>query len=240
MGLTTVQDKLRQAIDRYHAADTSRKQSAAKGAITRLVNERASLVGAAAARTEALEAIKSVESGISFWIKERFTPGSFYKEGDRIMGWWDGSLQVQAEELPLYFSGASYLVSFYRREKDAWLWRQRGFDVAEPLPLKPPLFPVAGLEVSFPVERSQFWIEYGYALPCSLQWRWNPGEYYVYRSIISAGFWCAYKWWAGCQWWYYERHPEWFSDSPMWGTWEEKPIFYYAPEPDSAVLGGKR
>jgi hypothetical protein len=238
MGLT-VANKFKQAIDRYHAADTSRKQGAAKGAITRLVNERASLVGAAAARGEALEAIKSVESGISFWMKERFTPGSFYREGDRIMGWWDdGSLQVQAEELPLYFSGATYFVSFYR-QNDAWLWRQRGFELAEEFPLKP--LPVNGLKVEFPVERLEFWLEYGYALPCDLQWRWNHGEEYrVHRSIIAAGFWCAYKWWSGCRWWYYERHPEWFTDSPMWGNWEENPVFYYAPEPDSAVLGGKR
>lgn len=237
-----MEDKLKKAIDRYHAADTSRKQAGAKGAITRIVNERATLIGAEAARSEVLEAVKTVDSGIAFWIKERFTPGSFYQEGNYVYGWWDdGSIQVQAEKLPLhFFSGSFYSVSFYHREEEALLWQQRGFEPAEDLPLRSIFSTTSGWsQVSFPVERSEFWAKYGYALPCDLQWRWHPGEeYFVLRTIVDAGFWRAYKWWAGCQWWYYERHPEWFSGSNLWGA--EEPTYYFAPEPDSVVLGGNK
>lgn len=93
-----------------------------------------------------------------------------------------------------------------------------------------------------------FWLKYGYALPCDLPWHRGKidntyGEcLWVDRSIISAGWWCAYKWWPDCQWWYYERHPEWFTDMDWWPAYEEPKPQRFSPidDPYAAVLGGIR
>lgn len=222
-------------IEKYLAADTTRKQSAAKGALTRWANNRAEEIGSVAARTEVLQVLAKFQN-LPEWIIERFNPKSFYKEGDRVMGWYDPSIQVQAEELPLYHSGSAYSVSFYRRQDSIMYWRVRGFEVAQEMPT---IRRGDELKVEFDVKQSRFWLNYGYALACDLQWRWREGEeFYVSRSIISSGFWCAYKWWEGCKWWYYEKHPEWFEDDPMWGDYGLKPVWCPAPDEYSTVLGG--
>lgn len=92
--------KLKAAIEKYLAADTLRKQAGAKGAITRLVNERAKEIGASLARDEVQLVLKEFEE-LPHWLTQRFTLGSLYQEGDRIFGWWSEN-QAQAEELPLY------------------------------------------------------------------------------------------------------------------------------------------
>jgi hypothetical protein len=235
-------DKLERLIERYLLANTSRKKSATKGAITRLVNERADILGAATARSEIWTILDRKD--VPGWMKQRFTPGSLYLEGDRVFGWWDdGSLQAQAEELPLSSSGISnYSVTLGRCSESASLWRLRGFEIAEELPF---VRRSEELKVDFPISRLESLLLYGYAPPCNLQW--HRGKFFdddttclwVDRSIISAGFWCAYKWWPDCRWWYYERHPEWFVDSALWGK-KENPVYYFAPESDSAVLGGAK
>jgi hypothetical protein len=230
-------DKLLAAIERYIAAETPRKASGAKGAITKFVTELASSLGAEKAREKVWETLRGLDV-IPEWLERRFTPGSFYMEGSSVWGWWDsGSQQFQAEELPLCWSDC-YSVHY---RSDATLWERRGFYIAENLPVK---LQDMRIEVSFGVERSPFWLQYGYALPCDLQW--HRGSFddggtclWVDRSIISAGFWKAWKWWVGCQWWYYEKHPEWFVEMDWWGAYESLSI-RYEPENDpyAAVLGG--
>jgi hypothetical protein len=231
-------EKIKTAIERYTQAETSRKQSAAKGLITRILNERASEVGATAARQEVIEVLKDLD-GIPNWIAQRLNTRSFYKEGDRVMGWWDKASQVQAEALPLYSTGRSYSVSFFGRSNEIWLWNQRGFYTAENLPLMFYATP-GSMQVEFPVERSLLFLEYGYALPCPLQWWWRQGEELrVSRSIISHGFWQAWKWWDGAQYWYWERRPELFADMDWWEP-EQKAAIHPKPNEFAAVLGSNQ
>lgn len=235
--------KILEAILAYLLGDgSSRKIAAAKGRITKLASELASELGAVQAREEILQVLTEVKEDSSRWLllKNRFTAGSLYQEGDRVFGWWDITLQAQAEELPLYHSGASYSVSFYRRQNEALLWRQRGFEEAEALPTTRR---GGELLVEFNVQRSLFWLKYGYALPCKLPWhrgRFDGDEdcLWVDRSIISAGWWQAWKWWDGAKWWYLEKRPELFADMDWWGDWEDKPIFHSpVDDPYAAVLG---
>ena len=241
-------EKIKTAIERYTQAETSRKQSAAKGLITRIVNERASEVGATATRQEVIEVLKDLD-GIPGWIAQRFNTRSFYKEGDRVMGWWDKASQVQAEALPLYSTGRSYSVSFFGRSNEIPLWNRRGFWTAQELPLKfypvqhGPLGNYQSSYVEFPVEKTLIFIEYGYALPCPLQWWWTQGdEFRVTRSIIDHGFWQAWKWWDGAMFWYLEKRPELFSDLDWWGEeiQEAEMIAHPAPNNHSAVLGSNQ
>jgi hypothetical protein len=223
-------DKLKQAINRYLDADTSRKQSAAKGAITRLINQRAEIVGAIAARSEVWEVLKDFTE-IPRWMERRFTPGSLYTDGNSVFGWWDENLQVQAEELPLYHYGNNrgYEVCFYKQES---LWKERGFEQAQKLPL---VKSSNGVYVDFDIRHSTFFAALGYARPCPLQWRrinlGTESTLEVTRSILDQGFWKAYKWHENSKWWYLEHHPEWFSDSPIWGEQEDPDL----PQPPSGA-----
>lgn len=228
---------LNQLIERYLAADTTRKKSGAKGAITRWANDRAAEIGVVAARSEVLEVLGQFED-LPEWILQRFTPGSLYQEGDRLMGWWDEESQVQAEELPFYWSGDFYEVSFYGRSGEIGLWNLRGFYDAERLPVTyySRYFEDSdSIRVDFPIERSLFFLEYGYALPCQLQWNWGIEGLVVRRSIIDQGWWCAWKWWGeGTRWWYLANRPELFADLDWWGETEEGD----KPRPYDVVLGG--
>lgn len=245
-------EKLGEAISQYLSlAASSRKISAAKGRITKLVNESADELGAEKARELArtvLALVITEDQPTSIdrveLLKNRFNPKSFYLEGDRVFGWYDPEHQAQAEELPLVQSENGWHVSFYRLKNELNLWRSRGFKTAESLPT---IRRGDELSVEFHPARSLFWLEYGYALPCKLPW--HRGKFdnthdeclWVSRSIIPAGWWCAWKWWEGCQWWYYERHPEWFSDMDWWGTYEPAPVRYEPmDDPYAVVLGGMR
>jgi hypothetical protein len=67
--------KFEQAIEKYLAADTMRKQSGAKGAITRLANDRAAEIGVIAARKEIQEILSSFSSeDLPHWLRHRFQP----------------------------------------------------------------------------------------------------------------------------------------------------------------------
>lgn len=227
--------KLHQAIERYATAETSRKAAAAKGAITRLVKDLALELGVVATRNEVVKALEPFPD--LNWTRQRFTPGSLYQEGEHIFGWWEeGEVQLMAEQLPIARSQNSYLVSFWDC-KDVNLWQQRGFHTAEPLPIE---FWPDGLRVRFEDKKTPIFLEHGYALPCLLQWMWEPGkEYLVTRSIISSGFWQAWKWWPDAQWWYLNKRPELFSDLDWWGEDAPPPRFEPDDDPYAAVLGGQ-
>lgn len=244
-------EKLKAAIERYLSADTKSKKSSAKGAITRIINERSLTVAAPTMRAEFWSVAVQFDSDVDLgWLKQRFTVGSFFQEGEKIFGWWDdGSAQVQAEQLPLYHRAWSdelphvlsskYYVSFYRCPNEIHLWKERGFYQAEELPIALHWYEK---QVKFDVNRSGFWVKYGYALPCELPWSRYDDCLMVKRSIISAGWWSAYKWWPGCCWWYYGKHPEWFADLEWWGTYNPTPQpqrFEPPDDPYALVLGGQ-
>ena len=143
---------------------------------------------------------------------------------------------MQAEHLPLNqmrdYKGNQYLLVYFSdvSEGKKSVFTAKGFAVSEAFPAT--VFSDR-LEVDFRIEKSDFWAQHGYALPSSLQYFWNDNAFVVTRSIISEGFWCAYKWWADCKWWYAEKHPEWFIDDKMYGA-TSPPEHQYA-----AVLGNK-
>jgi hypothetical protein len=230
-------DKIKRAIERYLLADTTRKAAAAKGAITRLANDLAIEFGVVVARKKVWEALDSFVE-VPDWMFLRFTPGSFYQEGDRIMGWWDeGEIQLQAEALPLHHYGNVYSVSFFGRSDEAPLWELKGFYVAQDLPIK---FYRESIQVSFNIRQTLTFLEQGYALPCDLQWQWEQGEEFrVSRSIISCGFWQAWKWWEGAKWWYLDHRPELFVDLDWWGEEPAPQRFEPEDDPYAAVLGGQ-
>lgn len=150
-----------------------------------------------------------------------------------VYGKWSDS-QVVAESLPLNqitdgLSVHGYEVTLqgvHGEEYEKWV--DRGFLMAEPLPV------VWRDQAGYVTIAQSQWREMaknGWAEAQPLPWtrlldasspginvEENSSGLYVERSIIAHGFWKAYKWWAGCQYWYYECHPEWFWDDPVWGT----------------------
>lgn len=236
---------LKEAIHQYLVADgTSQRVGAAKARVTRLVKDLAEEFGSVTVRELALSFVQSASASYVpvpdqlQLLLNRFTFGSLYVEGQRPFGWHEES-QAQAEELPLYyFSEKSCEVSYSNCPKQKKLWEQRGFHLAEDLPVIWRSYSNC-LEVVFPIKRSLIFLEYGYALPCQLQWRWDNEGFIVTRSIISSGFWCAWKWWSDAKYWYLEKRPELFAELDWWG--EEMPHQRFEPEDDpyAAVLGGR-
>jgi hypothetical protein len=87
-------EKFKKAVDKYIAATFPIEASRAKAAITKVVNSSTEL--------NTQEQIQEVLSGfdeLPEWIKNRFTPGSLYKEGGLVFGWHREN-QVQAEVIP--------------------------------------------------------------------------------------------------------------------------------------------
>ena len=190
---------------------------------------------------------------------------SYRKYGDTVLGWYS-KYQLQAEALPLKLSHQRHdeerecVVLNWGS-----VWEGRGFACPEDLPCNyssrleaeyssywekrnylPDDLPSVGVdwEVKIPVNKLIFFAKLGYASACKIQWERveHPYEtdidgYYVRRSIIPHGFWCAWKWWEGARDWYYEYRPELFEDDEIWG--DPEPIWHAPPDSTSAILGGK-
>ncbi|MFP5272608.1 hypothetical protein [Coleofasciculus sp.] len=153
-----------------------------------------------------------------------------------VYGKWSDS-QVVAESLPLQIterlSVHGYEVNLWGNKREYQMWVDRGFLMAEPLPV---VRRDEAEYVSVAQDKWKVMARNGYAEAQPLPWTRRIEEssviftanginveedrpgLYVERSIIAHGFWKAYKWWAGCRYWYYERHPEWFWDDPIWGS----------------------
>lgn len=229
-------EELPKLIERYNAADTKGKRTAAKSAFTRWLKKQVAEIGILALRQE----LKAVE--LPKELKERLVPGSLYQKGDRVFGWYSSDEQVQAEHLPLirYRDNqwkASWKVSFFGFQ-DRHLWEERGFGLAEALPLVEGYRP--GRYVQIDHCKTLFFLDLGYAVPCALPWTRDEACLTVTRSIISAGWWQAWKWWEGCQWWYLEKRPELFADLDWWGNYSFEEQTRHEPQnnPYAAVLGG--
>ena len=223
--------KLKAAIQKYLDADTKNSKSGTKGAITKLIN------AASATDVMLIPEILQEFQELPSWLKLRFKKGSLYQEGDRVFGWYKED-QVQAVELPVvldlfsYDDGVNNCIVRYIRV----ISEEMNFAPAVDLPFN-------GCRVDVQPDDDNFWelLECGWASPCDLQWswferpRWSEKEgYVVERSIISHGFWQAWKWWPDCWHWYYGKRPELFEDADLWGLLQaEPPNDRYA-----VVLGG--
>lgn len=246
-----MKDKLSQAIDKYLFAEgTNRRIGSAKARLTKLVDELWHIGNdGKEIRKLALELLEEKEyvPDRTKLLRNRFTYGSLYLESDRVFGWWNPDAP-QAEQLPLAYSAGTWIVSFWAMPAEAEAWEYRGFLTAQDLPLTRRVWSPENQfnlldiwEVKFPVKLTHFWLEYGYALPCKLQWHRDNEGLFVDRSILSAGYWQAWKWWAGARDWYLEKRPELFADMPWWGDYDLEAPIRYEPEDDlyAAVLGGK-
>ncbi|NJK76348.1 MAG: hypothetical protein HC942_23080 [Microcoleus sp. SU_5_6] len=152
----------------------------------------------------------------------------------RVLSWgsvWEGRGFACAEDLPYSYSSC-------REIEYSSYWEKRNYS--------PDNLPAVGVdwEVEIPVEKLLFFASLGYASPCKIQWERveHPYEtdidgYYVRRSIIPHGFWCAWKWWEGARDWYYEHRPELFEDDEIWG--DRELVWHSPPDSTSAILGGK-
>jgi hypothetical protein len=225
--------KLRAAIQKYLDADTKPSRSGAKGAITKLIN--------AASLTDVMliPGVLQKFEELPNWLKLRFQKGSLYQEGERVFGWYREG-QVQAVELPVvldifsYDDGEKNRIVKYIRVISGGMGFAPAIDV-----------PFDGCRVDVSPDSDNFWelLEVGYASPCDLQWswferpRWSDKEgYVVERSIISHGFWQAWKWWPDCWQWYYGKRPELFEDAVWWGKEELELVRYEPPDPYAAVF----
>lgn len=231
--------KLKAAIQKYLDADTKLTKSGAKGVITKLVNN------ASEVEINLIPDILQEFQELPDWLKLRFQKGSLYEEGNRVFGWYKES-QVQAVELPVQLDMFEYDdgEKYHRVKYIKVTHEERGFSPAIDLPLnrgrvEVPVAPGYDFYHTF----LTMW-KHGWASPCSLQWSWfeRPSwsdleGYVVERSIISHGFWKAWKWWPDCWCWYYEKRPELFEDADWWG--EKVPAMRHSPpnDPYAAVLG---
>ena len=214
-------EKFKKAIEKYIATTFPTEASRAKAAITKVVNNSTELN-----TREQIQEVLAGFDGLPEWIKNRFTPGSLYKESGSVFGWHREN-QVQAEAIPVTITSEGYLFVCANQDDK--------FEMPVNLPL-------AGGDsvVSVPSQESFFYAKHGWANACPLQWHRDKEGYHVTRSIIPHGFWQSWKWWEGAQHWYIEKRPELFEDFDCWGaSWDElKEIHAAKPKPGDAVLGG--
>lgn len=211
-------NKFKKAIDKYLAAETSTAKSAAKGVITRTVNSCLFNSGI----LEEIQEVLAEFDELPDWVKNRFTPGSMYREGDLVFGWYKEG-QVQAESIPvdIPLCAEGYMKVLANRD---------GFLEALPLPLG------KDFTVTVPYEETFTYAKYGYANACPLQWYRDAEGYKVERSIVPHGFWQPWKWWEGAAYWYLRHRPELFEDFDCWGSWTETEDAQ--PKSYDAILGG--
>ncbi|MBD2202733.1 hypothetical protein H6G33_17800 [Calothrix sp. FACHB-1219] len=213
-------EKFTTMLDNYiNGSLPMRKLSALKGTITRKLNEWGKKYGVETTRETALNIVRFFRlvhldnSRLELWIN-RLTVGSLYDESDRVFGWHDPNSQVQAEVLPLTSSSRGISVNFYGFHWEQQTWESRGFYEAQPMPWTRY---EESLEVTFnkfckPKKWAWYWACWGYALAEPLPYTVHEDCLEVDRNIKDHGWWCAYKWWAGCQRWYKDKHPEWFEN----------------------------
>lgn len=243
---STSEEKFKIAIEKVISKDYD--ESVGKTQLTKIVNnwkrdESSEVIKNAIEKV--LRAITTPTGAHWEWIHQRYTyvPGYFWLEnssrkyGDTILGWHD-PLQIQAEPLPLNLHYQRFEDERYCEVID-WGWEEKGFAAAEDIPLSSYNTNNA-LEVKIPSDKTWFFCDYGYAAPCQLQWsrkyEHSPTDkgLYVLRSIISHGFWCAWKWWPEAREWYYEHRPELFEEEEIWSRSEL--VQYNPPNSYSAVL----
>lgn len=235
------QEKFKTAIGKILSGEYDR--SVGKAQLTKIVNQWEKEESAdfmKKAIEEILVEITIPES--SKWIQQRYTyvPGYFWLEnsskyGDTVLGWYDATKQIQAEPLPLEMHCQRHEDKRYCKVL-GWGWESKGFAAAEELP-----FCWSSSQVSVPTENLQLFCKHGYASPCELQWERRCNQHdsqenglYVKRSIISYGFWQAWKWWPDAWAWYYEHRPELFEDASWWG--KEELVRHEPPDPYAAVF----
>jgi hypothetical protein len=207
-------EKFKKAVEKYIATTFPTEASRAKAVITKIVNNSTEL--------NTREQIQEVLAGfdeLPEWIRNRFTPGSLYKEGGSVFGWYREN-QVQAEAIPVTITSKGL-------DKEGYLRVIASQDGSE-VPVDPPLADGDSV-VSVPPRESFLYAEHGWANACPLQWHRDEEGYRVDRSIIPHGFWQAWKWWEGAWHWYIEKRPELFEDFQFAVVYCELTVEYHEP-----------
>lgn len=233
-----MKQKLKLAIEKYLNPENKKSKSALKGAITRILNT------ATDADIDSLRGVLQELSELPDWLRLRLQKGSLYEDNGCVYGWYSGS-QLQAEPIPVRFD-----VRYDDETTNGFHIVVTGHGKGFCPPVK---LPLRGGIVDVPIEDDLKFLElwkYGWASALPLQWFygerqvWGDREgsiiqdgYIVERSIIPHGFWCAWKWWPGCQFWYLNKRPELFEDADWWGPPHESAL--PSPAPGSVVLGGQ-
>jgi hypothetical protein len=158
------------AIEKYLASETLKDKSSTKGAIAKIVNSSTE-----ANTLEQVPEVLAEFDNLPEWLKNRFSVGALYREGDRVFGWYREN-QVQAEVIPVDIPLTG--------EGEYLRVLANGDGCAKPTPL--PLD--GGVTVAVPHEETFLYAKHGWANACPLQWHQNEEGYIVDRSIIDPGF----------------------------------------------------
>jgi len=190
----------RKAIQKYLITTFPSEANRAKDEIIKLVRNTTD----SDARQQIKEVLEEFRR-LPEWIENHFTPGSLYTDRGLVLGWWRDD-QVQAEPLPVALS-KNYFKELPREM--GVIADRNGFSRSTPLPLlHGSSLGVPGcLIVSVPSGLSVEYARYGWAEALPLQWRRDWGRYIVDRSILTCGFWPAWKWWPGAGDFYAENPP---------------------------------
>jgi hypothetical protein len=216
-------------IEKLRSTKTLKQQSTHQASFTKNFKRLLTKYGIEYARKTYLNALgfyllEQPDNSYFQFLYARIKPkvGFYFRYGGDAYYWHDES-QIMAETAPLYiplnrdFIQVSFENCWHKRE----YWNERGFYASEPIAYRC-LFsnfinePVEVLGIEVKREDLE---EYGFAKPKDLilirDGQWEDGERFFFwrvsRKEKEFGFWQAYKWWAGCESWYEEKHPEWFD-----------------------------
>lgn len=182
-------DKLFTILDKIKGATSRKQRGAGKANFTQNFKRLVKKYGVSEARSLSLNALglyllEEPDNKHLKFLAQRIEPKpGYYFQGDGATWGWYCESQIMAEKLPLFIAPEVIHVDFSILYKDKELWNERGFYEAE----------------TFPYEK------------------YIDGDGIAYLSVFKNcreyGFWKAYRWWEGCQDWYYKKHPEWFKET---------------------------
>lgn len=184
-------NKLFAILDKIKSAKTRKERGQGKTSFTQNFKRLVKNYGVDEARSLSLNALsyyllEEPDNKYFKFLVQRIDPKpGHYFQGEGATWGWYYEKQIMAEKLPLFITPGFVHVSFDILYNDKEVWNCRGFWEAE----------------SFP-----------YQITTDDD---NTPMLIVTKNRKECGFWNAYKWWEGCEEWYYKKHPEWFKDEEI-------------------------